>query len=319
MPASRIQVADTIADSGTGLAPGACFREACPLPMTVLDVLQRSTAYLGERGVESARLNSELILSHVLEKPRLRLYLEFDREVPEPALSRARELVRRRGQREPLQHLTGTTGFLGLDLRVTPAVLVPRPETELLAQLATERLRSAPSEPPRRALDLGTGSGCLAIALAVAVPDAAIHAIDLSPEALEVARDNAVRNQAERIQFHCGDGFAGLPEGTPPFDVLVTNPPYIPTADIASLEPEVRDHEPRLALDGGVDGLDFYRRLSREAGAWVRPGGSLLAEFGDGQAPALANLFISEGWTLDGVEKDLSGRERVLIVRPPSR
>lgn len=275
--------------------------------------------------MESARLNAELILSHVLERPRLRLYLEFDRPVEESALGTARELVRRRGHREPLQHLTGSAGFLDLDLQVTPAVLVPRPETELLAQLAIARLRSDTAVLPgrlRRVLDFGTGSGCLAIALAVALPETEIHALDLSAGALEVARQNATRNRAERIQFHLGDGFGALKDllggETRPFDLLVTNPPYIPTAEIASLEPEVRDHDPRIALDGGTDGLDVYRRLSREASAWLRADGILLTEFGDGQAPALVELFTTAGWRPDAVEKDLSGRERVLIVRPPS-
>lgn len=317
MASRRIQATVAGNPGRTGLAHEAPFREACAQPMTVLEVLKRSTAYLDGHGVESARLNAELLLSHVLQKPRLRLYLEFDRELPESALADARGLVRRRAQRVPLQHLTGSAGFLGLDLRVNSAVLVPRPETEMLAQLAIDRLKSAPAAGPRRALDFGTGSGCLAIALAVAVPEAEVHAVDLSPEALEVARGNALQNGASRIGFHLGDGFAALPAGTEPFDVLVTNPPYIPTAEIATLEPEVRDHDPRMALDGGADGLDFYRRLNREARPWLRPGGSLLAEFGDGQAAALSGMFTLGGWFIDGVEKDLSGRERVLIVRSP--
>lgn len=291
--------------------------------MTVLEVLQKSATYLGDRGVESARLNAELLLSHVLRKPRLRLYLDFDQPLSEADLGAARELVRRRGQREPLQHLTGSVAFLSHELRVTPDVLVPRPESELLAQRTIDRLRNGPVGSPRRGLDFGTGSGCLAIALAAAIPEAEVHALDISDAALVIARDNARQNGVDRITFHAGDGFAALDSAFPTektvFDVIVSNPPYIPTSDIATLEPEVRDHDPRLALDGGADGLDFYRRLAREAGDWLRPEGSLLAEFGDGQAPALRQLFTNNGWRLDAIEKDLSDRDRVLIVRPPPR
>ncbi|MBL9175366.1 MAG: peptide chain release factor N(5)-glutamine methyltransferase [Verrucomicrobiales bacterium] len=290
--------------------------------MTVLDVLQRSAAYLAERGVESARLNAELIVSHVLKKPRLRLYLDFDQVIPEADLAVARDLVRRRGRREPLQHLTGTTGFLNLNLQVTPEVLVPRPETEVLAQLAIQNLKEAPPDRVPVALDFGTGSGCLAIALAQAVPESEVHALDISQGALAVARRNAVSNGTGGIQFHEGDGFAAL-EGRVPvlrrrFSLVVTNPPYIPTSEIATLEPEVRDYDPRIALDGGSDGLAFYRRLALEAADWLRPGGKLMAEFGDGQASALKELFEGAGWMTEVVEKDLSGRDRVLIVRPPT-
>lgn len=290
--------------------------------MTVLEVLQRSAAFLAERGVESPRLNAELIVSHVLKKPRLRLYLEFDHVIPEADLGVARELVRRRGRREPLQHLTGTTGFLNLTLQVTPEVLVPRPETEVLAQLAIQHLKETLQDAQRIALDFGTGSGCLAIALAQAVPGSEVHALDISQTALAVARQNVATNGIGGIQFHAGDGFSALAGWVPDlrrrFSLVVTNPPYIPTSEIATLEPEVRDHDPRIALDGGTDGLTFYRRLALEAADWLRPEGKLLAEFGDGQAPALRELFEGAGWKTEAVEKDLSGRDRVLIVRPPT-
>lgn len=288
--------------------------------MTVLEILRRSTEYLEARGVESARLNAELILSHVLHQPRLRLYLEFDRVVGAPETAAARDLVRRRGRREPLQHLTGTTAFLGHELRVGPEVLIPRPETERLAQLAIERLRRPDAPATPRVLDFGTGSGCLAIAIAAAIPAAEVHALDLSVPALDLARENARPLGTDRIAFHCGDGFAALPDrgGEPRrgFDLLVANPPYIPTADIGSLDPEVRDHEPRLALDGGPDGLAFFRRLAAEASHRMRCPGCLMLEFGDGQAAAVQELFTNTAWTVERVEKDLSGRDRILIVTP---
>ncbi len=301
--------------------------------MTILDVIRRSTEFLAGRGVDSPRLQVELLLAHVLKLPRLKLYLQFDRELSEAELAPLRDLVKRRGQREPLQHLTGSAAFLAHEIKVTRDVLVPRPETEMLAQLAVQKLAAA-SRPPTagdavktsgpRCLDFGTGSGCLAIAIAAACPEAEVHAIDRSPAALGIARENAASNGvAGRITFHEGDGFAALPtdptSGTwhTPFDLVVTNPPYIPTAEIATLDPEVRDHDPRLALDGGADGLDFYRRLATEGVPWLVPGGWLLAEFGDGQAGAVSGIFTGAGWSSEGVEKDLSGRERVLIVRSP--
>lgn len=290
--------------------------------MTVLEILQRSTGYLAARGVDSARLNAELLLSHVLGRPRLRLYLDFEQRVAEADLSRARELVRRRGQREPLQHLTGTAAFLEHELEVGPDVLIPRPETEGLAQAAIHRLRAMSGADPLRVLDFGTGSGCLAIAIAAAMPVAEVHALEVSSAALDTAVRNARRCGQERIRFHLGDGFTALRDGSGPspgeLDLIVANPPYIPTGDLDGLAPEVRDHDPRAALDGGVDGLDFYRRLAREALLWLKPEAPLLMEFGDGQAPALRTLFHQGGWNLEAVGKDLSGTERILIVRRPT-
>lgn len=294
--------------------------------MTILDVIRRSTEFLAERGVESPRLQVELLLAHVLKLPRLKLYLQFDRKLTDAELAPLRELVKRRGQREPLQHLTGTAAFLGHELKVTRDVLVPRPETEGLAQLAVKVI-SAPRLQPSaedmsgtaapRCLDFGTGSGCLAIAVAAACPTVEVHALDKSPPALAIARENATATGvAERITFHEGDGFAALP-GDSRFDLIMTNPPYIPTGEIATLDPEVRDFDPRLALDGGPDGLDCYRMLAAESAGWLRAGGCLLMEFGDGQETALVGLFTTKGWCVESVEKDLSGRDRVLIVRRP--
>ena len=301
--------------------------------MTILDVIRRSTEFLAERGVESPRLQVELLLAHVLKLPRLKLYLQFDRVLTDAELAPLRELVKRRGQREPLQHLTGTAAFLTHELKVTRDVLVPRPETETLAQLAVQKLSAVSRQPSAgdaggtpalRCLDFGTGSGCLAIAIAAGCPEAEVHALDLSPAALAIARENAASNGvADRITFHEGDGFAALAAHPafriphPTFDLVVTNPPYIPTTEIATLDPEVRDFDPRLALDGGADGLGCYRILATQAARWLKPGGWLLTEFGDGQAAALSALFAAHGWLVEAVEKDLSGRERVLMVRRP--
>lgn len=287
--------------------------------MTVLEVIQRSTEFLARRGVEAARLNAELLTAHVLVLPRLQLYLNFERTLTDPQLDALRQLVKRRSEREPLQHLTGSTSFCGLEIQVSPSVLIPRPETEVLAERAWGFLGAWPGGAPT-ALDFGTGSGCLAIALAVKCPLAVLHALDISEEALVSARANAeVHGLAARIQFHLGDGLAALPDslrapGT--FALLVSNPPYIPTGEIATLAPEVRDHDPRRALDGGEDGLDFYRRLAAETRPLLHPAGRIMLELGDGQAEAVRALFEAGPWRVESVENDLTGRARIFVAQP---
>ena len=190
---------------------------------------------------------------------------------------------------------------------------MPRPETELLAERACQFLSTLNSR-PSTCLDFGTGTGCLAVALAVKVTGASVQAVDISSDALALARQNAEAHRvADRIQFWAGDGFAALPAGLQ-FDLIVSNPPYVPSAEIATLQPEVRDFDPRAALDGGPDGLDFYRRLAREAGPRLKPGGKLMLEFGDGQADALREMF-SGNWIVEVVEEDYSRRPRVLVAR----
>ena len=286
--------------------------------VTVLEAIQRSADFLAKKGLDSPRLQVELLLSHLLQVPRMKLYLDFERELTEAEVTGLRELVRRRGLREPLQHIVGSTSFCGLEIIVNQNVLIPRPETELLAELGWLFLNSLPQTPPPLALDFGTGSGCLAVALAVKSPNAIVLALDISSDALAVARQNAARHGVDsRIQFFGGDGFAVLPPNAK-FDLIISNPPYIPAAEIASLEPEVRDHDPRAALDGGADGLDFYHRLAAEARAFLKPGGRLMLEFGDGQAPALQKMFEQQKWIVESVKPDYSRRPRILTARPES-
>ena len=282
--------------------------------MTILEVIQRSTDFLTKKGVASPRLQVELLIAHLLKMPRMQIYLNFERVLKEPELQTLREMVQRRGNREPLQYIIGTVPFCSWDLIVTPAVLIPRPETEILAERGWQFL-STLNPQPSTALDFGTGSGCLAIALALKNPTTEVHASDASEEALNIAKQNAAKHNAN-IHFHKGDGFAALPAGLR-FDLIISNPPYISSAEIETLEPEVKDHEPCSALDGGADGLDFYRLLAAQAKDWLKPTGKILLEFGDGQADQISKIFLSQHFVVESIESDYSQRPRILSARPP--
>jgi release factor glutamine methyltransferase len=284
--------------------------------MTVLEVIQKSTGFLERKGIESPRLQTELLLAHQLKLKRMQLYLNFERVLTDAELDSFRELIKRRGQHEPLQQIVGSTSFCGFEIEVNSQVLIPRPETELLAEQGWNFLNQRAAATPQgvTALDLGTGSGCLAIAVAAKVPAAQVWATDISPEALELARRNATHHAvAERIRFQESDRFAAVPAGTQ-FDLLISNPPYIASAEIATLQPEVRDFEPRRALDGGADGLDFYRHLAAEARPFLRPGGKLMLEFGDGQAERIRAIFQQQNWIVESILDDYTQRSRILIA-----
>ena len=285
--------------------------------MTVLEAIRKSADFLGKKNVESPRLQVELLLAHLLKLPRMKLYLNFERELSPSEIDSLRELIKRRGQREPLQHIVGSTSFCGYEIAVNRNALVPRPETELLAEAGWNFLLAAPkqSEGGSTALDFGTGTGCIAIAIAAKCPDAKIVATDTSADALVLAKENAARNNvAERIEFFQGDGFAALPADSK-FDLIVSNPPYIPSVEIATLQPEVRDFDPRNALDGGADGLDFYRKLAIEAKPFLKAAGKIMLEFGDGQADAIKAIFENEKWIVEAVKEDYSQRARILIAK----
>ncbi len=282
--------------------------------MTVLEAIRKSSDFLAKKGVESPRLQTELLLAHLLKLPRMNLYLNFERALAPAEVDSLRELVRRRGRREPLQHITGSTSFCGLEIAVNRHALVPRPETELLAELGWQFLSTLNPQPPT-ALDFGTGTGCIAIALASKCPDVKITALDVSPDALLLAKQNAAANKvAGKIKFLETNGFAALPQDKP-FDLIISNPPYIPSAEIATLQPEVRDFDPRRALDGGADGLDFYRLIALQAAAFLEPGGKVILEFGDGQAEAVRRVFENEKWIVEAVKEDYSQRPRILIAK----
>ncbi len=282
--------------------------------MTVLEAIQKSAEFLGKKNVEAPRLQAELLLAHLLKMPRMKLYLNFDRALTVAETDALRECIKRRGQREPLQHINGSTSFCGFEMTVNRHALIPRPETEQLAELGWQFLATI-NHQPSICLDFCTGSGCIAIAIAAKCPNAKIVAADISREALALAQENAAQNKlAERIEFLQGDGFAALAAGAQ-FDLIVSNPPYIPSAEIETLEPEVRDFDPRLALDGGADGLNFYRLVAAQAKPFLKPDGKLMLEFGDGQADAIKKIFESEKWIVEAVREDYSQRARILVAR----
>jgi release factor glutamine methyltransferase len=281
----------------------------------VLETIQRSTEFLAGKGVESPRLQVELLLAHVLRVPRLKLYLDFERVLTESELDLARAYVKRRAGREPLQHILGSCSFCGLKLGVSRDVLIPRPETEVLAERGWLFLRErAQGGGPASALDFGTGSGCLAIALASHVPGAQIHALDVSAAALRVAAQNAARHQLlNQITFFESHGFDAMPADQR-YDLIVANPPYIRTDELAHLMPEVRDYDPQLALDGGPDGSHFHRLLAAEGPRFMAAGARLMCEFGDGQTEAVQQIFREAGWVAEAIENDLSKRPRILVA-----
>ena len=287
-------------------------------PVTVREALSWIAGTLGAAGIDSGEAEAGWMLWRLTGLSPVQLRLRGDQEIPAQDLLQLQSWVAGRRRRVPLQHLMGTAPFLEWELEVSPDVLVPRPETEVLALRAREWLRKSPSGPAPgtlQALDIGTGSGCLAIAMA-SVPGVAVRAIDASEPALRVARSNARRLGFEGIGFLHRDVFSLGESDFSGLDLIVSNPPYIPTAEIEGLDPEVRDHDPRMALDGGGDGLEFYRFLALRARRWLKASGGMFLEFGDGQAPELCRLFVAAGWGEISTEKDLSGRERILIVHP---
>jgi release factor glutamine methyltransferase len=274
---------------------------------TPLRLLGWTQGFFAGQGVDAPRLTAELLLAHALGCDRVRLYLDFDKPLGDPELGRYRELVRRRAAGEPTAYLTGTREFFGHRLAVDPRVLIPRPETELLAELALELLPEGGA-----ALDLGTGSGALAIALALGRPGASVTAVDLSPGALEVARANAEALGAA-VTFLGGDLYAPLPAGAR-FQVIVSNPPYVPSGELPGLQREVQ-REPLLALDGGADGLDLLRRVVAGAPARLEAGGALLVEMHESHLEALPALCRAAGFASAEARRDLAGLPRLTLAR----
>jgi release factor glutamine methyltransferase len=270
------------------------------------EVLRRSTEYLRERGSTSPRLDAELLLAHALDLERIELYTQFDRPLTDAELAACRELVRRRGGREPVAYILGSWGFHRIDLDVDSRVLVPRPETEILVDRCLALLDG--TERPS-VLDVGTGSGAIALAVAHERPDAVVTACDVSADALAVAAANAER-LGLRLELVRSDLFDAV--GGRRFDLVASNPPYVSEGELAGLEPEVAVHEPRLATVAGPDGREVYERLLPAAREYLEPGGRIALECGAGQAVWVAGELARLGYRGPIVHRDLAGIERVV-------
>ena len=276
--------------------------------MTLLDVLQSTTAYFKKRGVESPRLNAEHLLAHVLQLKRIELYLEFERPLAEAELAPLRDLVKRRGQGEPLQHLLGTVEFCGRVFLCDKRALVPRPETEQLVELLKSRI----PDPASRILDVGTGSGVIALSLAAQFPEAVVHAVDISEDALSLARENAARlGLTDRIIFLGSDLLISV---THVYDVIVANLPYVATVDRPTLSREVL-RDPEIALFAGQHGDELVRELIEAAPARLRPGGLLALEVGIGQADGLVSLLAEKNFHDITAIQDYGGVKRFIFGR----
>ncbi|HJZ93309.1 MAG TPA: peptide chain release factor N(5)-glutamine methyltransferase [Gemmataceae bacterium] len=279
---------------------------------TVRRLLEWTEDFLRKKGVEAPRLEAQILLAHALGCKKIDLYVRHEEEPPEDKRATFRDMIKKRAEGMPVAYLVGYRDFYSLDFAVTPAVLIPRPETETLVM---EALRVVKAIDAPRVLDVGTGSGCIAVTIARQHKTARVTATDLSADALAVAGTNAQRHGVtDRVTFVQGDLFAPVSQGA--FDLVVSNPPYIARAEFAALDAGVRDFEPRSALDGGIDGLDYYRRIANEVPRALRPGGTVLVEIGLTQEPAVRDLFAAQlepGPTF----KDRAGRPRVVSARLP--
>ncbi len=274
--------------------------------MTYAQALKEGTAFLKGSGILEAETDAWLLLSFVCGIDRTAYYLKMREEMPDSQRLSYEASLKERARRVPLQHITGEQEFMGLRFLVSRDVLIPRQDTEILVEEAIKRIA-----PGMDVLDLCTGSGCIAVSLKKSVPGISIKASDKSGRALRMAQKNAELNQAD-VAFVESDLFRAI---TGPFDMIVSNPPYIPTGEILRLMPEVRDHEPVLALDGSEDGLSFYRNMIRDARGYLRKGGFLLLEIGSEQGKDVSALLCGHGYRETAIIKDLAGLDRVAVGR----
>ena len=273
---------------------------------TLLDVLRQTEQYLAGKNCPSPRVEAEWLIGHALDLPRLQLYMQFDRPLNEEELAQIRPLLRRRAAGEPVQYITGSAPFYESEFLVGPGVLIPRPETERLVELAVARYESGD------VLDLCTGSGAIILSLAKAIDsEAAFVGSDISPEALAWARKNRDALELPDVDLLQGDLFE--PVVGRRFGMITANPPYVTVAEFAELPAEIANHEPKSALEAGADGLDVLRRLADSAPEFLTPGGWLLCEIGDGQGRATAALF-GDDWELE-VAKDYNARDRIVLAQ----
>lgn len=278
--------------------------------LSILEIIKKTTDFFEKRGVESARLNAELLVGHALGLKRMQLYIQFERLLAEAELEKIRPLVKRRGNREPLQHILGTTEFAGLTLKVDRRALIPRPETEYLVELLVTRF----AVPPLRVLDLGTGTGAIALALAKAWPAANVMAVEQSVDALALAHENAsATGLAPSVVLLQSDWFGAVPPQEK-FDLIVANPPYLSDEETDAAQPEVKDFEPRQALSAGQDGAVALEQIIREAKERLAANGCLALETGIAQHSRLLALLQAQGYARSESLKDLTGRDRFVLA-----
>jgi release factor glutamine methyltransferase len=285
-----------------------------PTTWTIGAVLKWAADDFRAKGLESPRVEAELLLAVALGCSRIALITDGARPLEPSELARFKGMVVRRRRREPVAYILGRREFYGRSFKVDARVLVPRPDTEILVEIALRETRDR--DLFVRALDLCTGSGCVAITLAKERPTSSFVAVDVSADALAVAQENALRIGAYNVTFALGSLFEPVQGAR--FDLITANPPYVTTAEIETLDADVREHEPRLALDGGADGLDLVRAIVEAAPAHLNPGGVLAMEIGADQGPATAALYEARGFTGVRVEKDYGRRDRVVVGRAPA-
>jgi release factor glutamine methyltransferase len=284
--------------------------------ITLIDILKKSEEYLAKYGIPDARHNAELLAGNVLGKSRIQLYLEYDKPIGENEIARIRTVLAERKARKPVQYIFGETEFYGLPFGVNPNVLIPRPETELLVEETLKLLAGIQGNPV--VYDVGTGSGCIGICIAKHNEKCFIYASDVCAEALKTASANAGRNGvSEKMQFLLGQVFKPFADaGIPKADIVVSNPPYILSADIDTLQPEVKNYEPRKALDGGADGLDIIRRLITDFQQNANAGGALIMEIGYKQSGSVSRLIEDSGMLkLLNITKDYQGIDRIISAK----
>lgn len=272
-------------------------------------MIEWGTSYFRQKRIDSPRLTIELMLTHVLGLKRFDLYMQFDRPLVETELEKLRGMVKRRAAYEPLQYILEEAEFHGRTFKVRPGVLIPRPETELLVDEALRRTRSL------RCLDVGTGSGCIAVTVALERPETEVVAIDVSEEALQIAQENAQSLGAERVEFRQIDFLSDESLGSlGSFDLIISNPPYVSGGEVSELQIEIRDHEPHIAVSDGADGLTFYRRFAAVGASMLRRDGEIFLELGYGMADAVGKMFEQAGFHVD-IYTDFDRIERILRAR----
>ena len=277
---------------------------------TISSLLNWTVNYFKSKNIQSARLDAEVLLSHVLRQERIYLYVHFDEPMEQNELSKFREYVKKRAQHVPIAYIIGEREFMGLPFKVTKDTLIPRPDTEILVENV---LNNVDKDKEIEIVDIGTGSGAIILSLLVNLPNAQGKTVDISSKAIEVAKENAVNLQVnDRCEFFVGDLFAPLNGNK--FDLIVSNPPYIPQKDIATLEDDVKEYEPVSALTDGGDGLSYYRRLLSEGKAYIKENGFIALEIGIYQSEDVKQIAMDNGWKNIKIIKDYAGIDRVVLA-----